>query len=89
MMKTYVPQSTYQTHDIYLSACLRLNGFKLITFNKDNRGRGNFVFEDRPDRAELVQSYFAGELVGNLKNFISTWKDLKGLLYETGDGGGK
>jgi hypothetical protein len=88
-MRTYTPQPTYSTHDIYLSACLRLNGFKLITFNKDNRGRGIFVFEDRPERAELVQKYFSGELTGNLKNFISTWKDLKGLLYEMGNEEGR
>lgn len=84
MKKIYIPQPTYETHDIYLAACLRLNGFKLISFNKDDRGRGVFIFQDRDGRPQLVQEYFAGELVGNLKNFISTWKDLKGLLYETG-----
>jgi hypothetical protein len=83
-MKIYTPQPTYETHDIYLAAALRLNNFKLLTFSRDDRGRGVFVFEDRDDRPQFVQRYFSGELDGNLKNFISTWKDLKGLLYETG-----
>ncbi len=85
MKKDSEKKPIYSTSDIYVSAILKLNGFKLITFSKDQRGRGTFVFEDRDDRPALIQEYFSGQLTGNLKAFISTWKDLKGLLYETGN----
>jgi hypothetical protein len=77
----------YETYDIYLAAALKIHGFKLITFNKDDRGRGTFVFEDKDNRPQLVQKYFSGELSGNLKSFVSAWRDLKGLLFELGKRG--
>jgi hypothetical protein len=73
---------TFDTHDIYLATALKLHGFKLITFKSNGKGRGSFVFEDREDRSRYVQEYFSGELMGSLKSYASTWKDLKSLLYE-------
>jgi hypothetical protein len=74
--------NSYQTHDIYLSSALKINGFRLLDLRRDERGLGIFVFEDRPDRPHLVKGYFSGELTGSLKAFSNAWADLKSLVNE-------
>ncbi len=74
--------SPFETHDIYLSSALKINGFRLIDLRKDDRSRGIFVFEDRSDRPQLVKNYFSGELTGSLKAFSNAWSDLKSLVNE-------
>lgn len=73
---------TFQTHDIYLSSALKINGFRLIDLIRDEKGRGIFVFEDRNNRPEIVRGYFSGELTGSLKAFSNAWADLKSLVNE-------
>ena len=72
----------FETHDLYLSSALKINGFRLIDLKRDDRGRGIFVFEDRTDRPQLVKGYFSGELTGSLKAFSNAWADLKSLVNE-------
>ena len=72
----------FETHDLYLSSALKINGFRLIDLRKDEGSRGIFVFEDRLDRPQLVKNYFSGELVGSLKGFSNAWADLKSLVNE-------
>jgi len=40
-----------------------------------------FVFEDRPDREELLLAYYNGE--GSIEPlvYVNAWKDLKALTY--------
>jgi len=73
---------SFETYDLYLSSALKINGFRLIDLRKDEKGRGIFVFEDRPDRPHLVKDYFSGELTGSLKAFSNAWADLKSLVNE-------
>ena len=73
---------TFQTHDLYLSSALKINGFRLINLRRDERGRGIFVFEDRDSRPQIVRDYFSGELTGSLKGFSNAWADLKSLVNE-------
>lgn len=77
------PTETFRTNDLYLSSALKIHAFKLLGVEKDVRGRGTFVFQDRPDRCKLVTSYFAGELTGSLKNFSNAWSDLKTLINQS------
>ncbi len=72
----------YQTSDLYLSSALKINGFRLIDLRRDEKGRGIFVFEDRPDRPQIVRDYFSGQLAGSLKAFSNAWADLKSLINE-------
>ncbi len=72
----------FETHDLYLSSALKINGFRLIDLKKDNRGQGTFVFEDRVDRPQFVKDYFSGELTRSLKAFSNAWADLKSLINE-------
>jgi hypothetical protein len=72
----------FETHDIYLSSALKITGFRLINLKRDEKGRGIFIFEDRPDRPQFVKDYFSGELIGSLKAFSNAWSDLKSLINE-------
>ena len=77
---------TFKTSDIHLSAALKLHGFKLLSIDKNPRTRrGSFVFEDRFDRPRLVQEFFDGSLQGSLKQYVSIWGDLKGLVNQSDD----
>lgn len=73
---------TFETHDLYLAAALKIHGFKIIDIRKNGNGRGIFVFEDQPKRAQYMRDYFSGELFGSLKAFSNAWADLKGLINE-------
>ena len=73
---------TFETHDLYLAAALKIHGFKIIDIRKNGNGRGIFVFEDQPDRTNFVKDYFSGELTGSLKGFSNAWADLKSLVNE-------
>lgn len=73
---------TFETHDLYLAAALKIHGFKLIDLKRNGIGRGIFIFEDRLDRPNYVRNYFSGELLGSLKAFSNAWSDLKSLINE-------
>jgi len=73
---------TFETHDLYLAAALKIHGFKLIDLKRDEKGRGIFIFEDQPVRPNYVRNYFSGELLGSLKAFSNAWSDLKSLINE-------
>jgi hypothetical protein len=73
---------TFETHDHYLAAALKIFGFKIIDIKKNGNGRGIFVFEDQPERSKYVRNYFSGELAGSLKAFSNAWADLKSLVNE-------
>ena len=45
---------TFETHDLYLAAALKLHSFKLIEIKKNDTRRGIFVFEDQPGRSGRV-----------------------------------
>jgi hypothetical protein len=82
-LKTSPETKEFSTRDIYLSAALKLHGLQLIKITVDNNNKGIFVFSDSPDREKLVNDYFNGSLVGSHKHYVTSWKDIKGLLFET------
>ena len=73
---------TFETHDLYLAAALKIHGFKIINLRRNSDGRGIFTFEDQQSRSEYLKGYFSGELVGGPKAFSNAWSDLKGLINE-------
>lgn len=73
----------FKTNDLYLSAAYKILRFKLLGVEKDFKGRGTFIFQDRPDRSDVMTKYFSGELTGSLKDFSNAWSDLKTLLNQT------
>jgi hypothetical protein len=79
-MDTKKDEKIFETSDLYLATALKLKGFKLIGFEKNENGRGIFRFESREDCPKIVISYFDKTLEGSLKGFAELWRDLKHLI---------
>ena len=72
---------TYKTSDLYLSAFLKAKGLRLL----DKRRAGEkyvFIFDDRPDREELIREFFNDGQV-NITAFKSAIQDLKTMVFNT------
>ncbi len=67
--------------DLYISAWLLSNGLELRDIDRRNPRRCNFIFADRPDRRELVQSFVYGSATENLVDFVFHLRKAKRLLY--------
>ncbi len=76
---------TYSTSDIYLSAFLQEEGFRIITTKEQNR-RVTLVFEDPEDRArDAVCRYFNGDSVSGVR-FADRLRHLKTLVIRGWNG---
>lgn len=73
----------YRTSDLYVAAWLLTNGFELQDIDRRNPRRCDFIFADRSDRRELVQSFMYGSATGNLADFIFNLRKAKRLLYSS------
>ena len=73
----------YRTSDLYVAAWLLSNGLELLDIDRRNPRRCDFIFADRPDRRELVQTFVYGSATGNLTDFIFHLRKAKRLLYST------
>ena len=71
----------YRTNDFYIAAWLLSNGLQLEGIDRHNPRRSEFIFLDREDRPQLVQSFLCGQAVGNLPDFIFYIRKAKHLLY--------
>lgn len=73
--------NNFVTSDFYAAAFLTAKGYKLFSINKADSRRFRFIFEDEPNRPQLVSAYFAGLVDVNAKEFVSAIKELKSLMY--------
>lgn len=71
----------YRTSDLWITAWLLSNGLELRGIDRRNPRRCEFVFADRSDRLELVQTFVYGSATGNLVDFIFHLRKAKRLLY--------
>ena len=72
---------TYKTSDLYLSAFVKAKGLRLL----DKRRAGEkyvFIFDDRPDREELIREFFNDGQV-SITAFKSAIQDLKTMVFNT------
>ena len=72
-------QMTYETTDLYLSCFLKASGLQLLDVRRDGR-RTTFVFEDRPDRSDLIRSFYNDGTV-RVNDFKNALQDLKAIIY--------
>jgi len=71
--------NTYKTSDLYLSAYLKAKGLRLI----DKQKLGDkflFIFDDRPDRKDLIEEFFNDGLV-SITAFKNAIQDLKTMVF--------
>jgi len=73
------PASTYETTDLYLASFLKARGMRLLDIHRDGR-RATFVFEDRPDRAELITGFYNDDVV-RVNDFKNALQDLKAAVF--------
>jgi len=72
-------EATYETTDLYLGCFLKARGLKLRDARRDGR-RTTFVFDDRPDRAELIREFYNDGTV-RVNDFKNALQDLKAIVY--------
>jgi len=71
----------YKTSDLYIAAWLLSKGLEFRGIDRHNPRRSDFIFLDREDRPQLVQSFVCGQAMGNLPDFIYYIRKAKRLLY--------
>ena len=71
----------FQTTDFYTAVFLLSSGFKLIGIDKSNPRRFGFVFTDQANRAKLLEDFFNGIARIEPRQFVSSIKELKTLMY--------
>ncbi|MGB8658570.1 MAG: DUF5659 domain-containing protein [Candidatus Zixiibacteriota bacterium] len=71
----------FVTPDIALSAVLKIEDFKLIRINRDS-GKTFFVFEDKPDRSEVVMRFVNREILVEPLRFMEEIRNLKSLTRQ-------
>jgi hypothetical protein len=71
-------QMTYETTDLYLGCFLKASGFRLLDVRRDGR-RMTFVFEDRPDRGDLIRSFYKDGIL-RVNDFKNALQDLKAII---------
>ena len=72
-------KTTYSTSDLYLSAYLKAKGLRLIDKQKVG-DKFAFIFDDRPDRKELIEEFFNDGLV-SITAFKNAIQDLKTMVF--------
>lgn len=69
----------YVTTDFWLAAFLKANNFKAIGVRKTSN-RTIFVFEDREDRKEVIESFYNDGLI-RINSFKHAFQDVKSSIY--------
>lgn len=72
---------TYRTSDFYLAAFLKAKGMRIIDREKAGT-RVTFIFDDQPQREQLIEEFFNDGLVG-ITAFKNAIQDLKTMLFNT------
>jgi len=69
----------YSTSDLYLSAFLKLKGYKMSV--EKNRNKVNFIFEVDETLNDLIVEYLNGEGACEPLLYANSIKNLKNLIY--------
>lgn len=71
----------FKTTDFYSAVFLLASGYKLIKIDKTDPRRFCFVFQDQENRARLLEDFFNGSAKVEPRQFVSSIKELKTLMY--------
>ena len=74
-------KNEYELSDFYCAVYLKTCGLQLIGVNRTDPRRFRFVFQDREDRAKLVEDFFAGRAAVEPRQFTAAIKEMKTLMY--------
>lgn len=71
----------YFTSDLEIAAVLLSKGIKLLSIDKSNPRRANFIFEESPDIHSIVSEFVNGTLRLDPKLVFSSARVLKERIY--------
>lgn len=78
----YVPLvHHWATFDLGCSAALVSVGFKLISLDKSNPQKVQFLFQREDNIEQIVTNYWADQLTINARTFFNNIKMLKNRIY--------
>ncbi len=70
-----------KTFDLGASAALLCKGFELLSLDKCNPHKVNFVFSRKAGIDEIIESYWSDRLEVKARSFFDAIKALKNRLY--------
>jgi len=75
-------ENLFKTTSFKIASLLLAKGFKLeaIEPTPDPR-RKSFVFQDKPERTQLITDFYNGVVEVNAKQFADSQRELKEMLY--------
>jgi hypothetical protein len=72
-------EKKYTTSDLYLTAYLKIKGFKFIV--EKVKSKSNFIFIQTPDLMDVVNEYLTENGSCDPLNYSNSIKNIKNLLY--------
>lgn len=79
---TYVPEhELYSAIDLSLAAALLTLGYKLISINKQNYSKAEFLFKPKPNMDDDIDKFWARQLKQDSRTYFENLKLLKTMLY--------
>ena len=70
----------FETRDFYLACFLRCLGFSLTDIRREGR-RCIFLFQDKPERRDIMMAFYNNEGTVQPLAFVGTIKDMKALIH--------
>jgi hypothetical protein len=75
------PENYFYTYDLGASAALVHLGFELVSLDKENPKKVQFIFRRDPLIEEALREYWSDKLSVGARGFFDTIKMLKNRLY--------
>ncbi len=77
-------KAEFKTDNFLLASVLLSEGCTLISLDKSNPKRVNFVFEESTKRVELTGKFFSYQATIEPNKLYATQRNLKQLIYQKG-----
>lgn len=79
---TYVPEpQLYSATDLSLAGALLTLGYKLISVNKQNHSKAEFLFKPKPSIDDDIDLFWARQLKQDSRTYFENLRLLKNMLY--------
>ena len=75
-------KNQFETYDLWLATLLKVKGFRLFNVRTNGDNRSLFVFEDQPERQQLLMDYVNRKTQVEPMAFVNEMKGLKALTYQ-------
>ncbi|MCK4326700.1 hypothetical protein KAW55_08105 [bacterium] len=79
-----MPNGLFSTRDLPLACWLHYKSIKLVEVKPNGDGKVTFVFENPPEKENLVLEFYGGEPQVNARKFLDELRNLKAMTYNAG-----